>query len=112
MLNKVILDNNPIVPIFSSLLKVNVLSDFAEYFRSLIFSKDDKVLEKLLFLIGVTALTAKTVATIKKIVKLWDWLPSHIWNSANLNGKKMKEKYGDCFVCITGFTEGIGRGYA
>ena len=80
MLNKVILDNNPIVPIFSSLLKVNILSDSAEYFRSLLFSKDDKVLEKLLFLIGVTALTAKTVAAIKKIVKLWDWLPSHIWN--------------------------------
>lgn len=30
----------------------------------------------------------------------------------SLNASALKHRYGDCFVAITGFTEGIGRGYA
>lgn len=113
MLTQMILDNNPIVNLTSRLVsKISLLSDISNYLRGLLFNKPDLNLEKLLFLIGTTAITLQAVSFIMKMIKSWSWLPKHFINAGSLSASKMKERYGDCYVCVTGFTEGIGRGYS
>jgi 17beta-estradiol 17-dehydrogenase / very-long-chain 3-oxoacyl-CoA reductase len=60
----------------------------------------------------VAALTYKTSSILYKTWLSWGWVPSHFQNEAKLNGPALKNKYGDCWVVITGFTQGIGRGFA
>lgn len=43
---------------------------------------------------------------------MWSWLPSHFRNYKNFNEKELKEKYGHCYVLITGAADGIGYAYA
>ena len=113
MLKTVLLDYNPIVHVTSKLLNgAPILADAADYIRSLIFEKDDLVLEKLLFLLGVTTITLKSACFLGKFMKRWSWIPKHILDQKKVTSSNLKERYGDCFVLITGFTQGIGRGYA
>ena len=108
-----LLDYNPVIALLNKLTeKAAVLADAADYLRSLIFPKDDPNLQKALFLLGVAALTYKTASWMHKTVSLFSWLPSHFVNAKRLTAVNLKRKYGDCFVAITGFTEGIGRAYA
>lgn len=84
----------------------------SDYIKSLLFNKDDETLQKLLFLTGVATLTYKSSSWLYKNWRSWEWLPSHFANEAKLNGPALKKKYGDCWVVITGFTQGIGHGFA
>lgn len=105
MLKSVLLDHNPVVSLFSTLTeKISVFGDFSNYIRSLLFNKDDNVLEKLLFLIGVATLTYKTTSAIVKNLLYWKWLPQHIINNKKMTSARLKERYGECYVAITGFT--------
>lgn len=113
MLKSTLLDYNPVARLFSGIVStIAPLGDFATYIRSLLFNKDDEVLEKLLFLLGTAALTYKTGRFLYNIGRYWNWVPSHIANAKKLTESNLKQRYGTCFVVITGFTEGIGRAYA
>jgi len=113
MLKTVLLDYNPIVYTFNKLLThAPLLADTADYLRSLIFEKDDQVLEKVLFLLGVTTITLKTACAVAKFIGKWSWIPKHMIDQGKVSSNNLKERFGDCFVLITGFTQGIGRGYA
>lgn len=113
MLKDVLLDYNPIIKITNGLFSsVPLLADIADHIKGLIFNKDDQNLEKLLFLVGVAAITYKTTTFISRTWQSWKWVPEHIINQSKLNGPALKDKYGDCWVVITGFTEGIGHGFA
>lgn len=113
MWKTVLLDYNPVVRATTSLLThAPFLADSVDYLRTLIFEKDDIVLEKVLFLLGVTTLTLKAASVVSKFIRKWSWIPKHILDQKKVSSASLKERYGDCFVLITGFTQGIGRGYA
>ena len=113
MIKTVLLDYNPFVRLFSNLTeKVSILGETSNYLRSLLFNKDDKVLEKMLFLIGCTALTLHSTCFIGKLIKKWGWIPGHLMAQSKVTTQNLKERYGDCYVLITGFTSGIGLAYA
>lgn len=112
-IQKIIIDHNPILSIFNKLFpKLTIFADLTNYLKELLFPINDPILKKLLFLIGTTTLTYQTISIIYKIIKSWKWVPKNFYHQITFSGSKMKERYGDCYVCITGFTEGIGRGYA
>ncbi len=50
----------------------------------------------------------KGAALIKRFAVLFGMYFKHQANQAKVSAKMLKEKYGDCWVAITGFTEGIG----
>ena len=113
MLKSALLDYNPVAQLLNKSLPTSgLISDLAAHFRSLLLSKPDPNLEKILFLLGATALTAKAACLIRKLVRNWGWLPGYIAGQKNVSAEKLKQTYGDCYVLITGFTQGIGRGYA
>ena len=113
MLKGVLCDWNPVVRLANGVFEASpLLQGVSDYAHSLLFNKDDESLRKVLFLAGVTALTAKMGGWLYKTWKSWKWVPAHFRNEANLNGSALKKKYGDCWVVITGFTQGIGRGFA
>lgn len=113
MLKSTLIDYNPVAMFFSRIAStVTPLGDLASYIRSLLFNKNDEVLEKILFLFGATALTYKAARMFQSMICYWNWVPSHIANSKKLTENNLKQRYGTCFVVITGFTEGIGRAYA
>lgn len=61
MLKSVLVDYNPVALLLNQLVsKVPVLGELSDHFRSLLFSKDDTNWEKLLFLLGIAAITYKT----------------------------------------------------
>lgn len=91
MLKSVLLDHNPVVSLFSTLTsKIAVFGDLTNYLRSLLFNKDDQILEKILFLIGVTTLTFKTASFLTKNILYWKWLPQHILNTRKVTSVKLK----------------------
>lgn len=91
MLKSVFLDHNPIVSLYSSLTeKLPLFGDFAGYIRSLLFAKEDKVLEKLLFLIGVASLTLKAAKFLRNTALYWKWLPTHLLNSNKVSSLKLR----------------------
>lgn len=113
MLKTLLVDYNPIVRLANYTFESSpFLQGISDYLKSLIFNKDDENLKKLLFLIGATALTYTAGSQLHKVWHSWSWIPSHFRNHSKLNGPALKKKYGDCWVVITGFTQGIGRGYA
>jgi hypothetical protein len=59
-------------------------------------------------LFGALSLTVKGAALIKRLRVLLNIYLKHQVNQAKVSAKMLKEKYGDCWVAITGFTEGIG----
>jgi hypothetical protein len=113
MLKAVLVDYNPVARLANYAFEASpFLQGMSDYAKSLLFSKEDDGLKKLLFLVGVAALTFKAGSQLRKLWSTWNWLPSHFLNEARLSGPALKRKYGDCWVVITGFTQGIGRGFA
>jgi hypothetical protein len=43
---------------------------------------------------------------------MWKWIPSHIKNQKRVTEENLKARYGDCYIVITGCTEGIGLSFA
>jgi hypothetical protein len=112
-LKTVLVDYNPVAQLLTKAVsKVGLLGDFADYLRSLLFTKDDANLEKLLFLLGISAMTLHAGCVLTKSIKKWKWVPKHLAASSKLTSENLKQRYGNCFVLITGFKQGIGRGYA
>lgn len=86
MLKSVLIDYNPVFHIFDKLTnKLGIVGDLSSYLRELIFDKDDKVLEKMLFLIGMTAITLKTAKTLSNTICKWNWIPKYIIGSKQLS---------------------------
>jgi hypothetical protein len=113
MLKGVLCDWNPVARLGNSAFEASsLLQGVSDYAQSLLFNKTDESLRKVLFLAGVAAITAQVGGWLYKTWKSWSWLPAHYLNEAALNGPALKKKYGDCWVVITGFTQGIGRGFA
>jgi hypothetical protein len=113
MLKGVLYDWNPVARITNSAFEASLLLQGAsDYAQSLLFDKTDESLRKILFVAGVAALTAKVGGWLCRTWRSWSWVPAHFRNVAALNGPALKKKYGDCWVVITGFTQGIGRGFA
>ncbi len=113
MLKGVLCDWNPVVRLANAAFEASpLLQGASDYAQSLLFNKGDETLRKVLFVAGVAALTAKVGGWLHRTWRSWNWVPSHFRNEARLNGPALKQKYGDCWVVITGFTQGIGRGFA
>ena len=66
----------------------------------------------MLFLLGITTLTLKSLHMLHNTISNWSWLPKYLTFSSQLSKQRLKQVYGDTFVMITGFTQGIGHGYA
>jgi 17beta-estradiol 17-dehydrogenase / very-long-chain 3-oxoacyl-CoA reductase len=113
MLKSLLVDYNPVARVSQYLFHSSpLLQGVADYLRQLLFNKDDETLEKLLFLAGVAALTYSTGKVLREAWGSWGWVLPHFVNQGRLNGPALKKKYGNCWVVITGFTQGIGRGFA
>ena len=118
MLKSILVDYNPVARVFNSLFNFSILSRVADYLGSFVNTTDtfvnttDKELKNLLFLTGVSTLTIASLRWLYSSCKAWSWLYPHYVNASKLSADALAKKYGKCWVLITGFTEGIGRGFA
>ena len=113
MLKTVLVDYNPVALLLNQLVtKVPVLGELSDHLRGLLFSKDDPALEKLLFLLGIASITYKVGSVLYRTLDTWSWVPRHLLNKGKATAENLRKRYGNCYVCITGFTDGIGKGYA
>lgn len=104
---------NPVGLAFNWIFKhLQILSDISQYICSLIFSKASIGLRSSLFLLGLGSITWKVGYTFYKQLKFWSFLPQHLRNEKNFNPTLFKQKYGNCYVLITGAADGIGYAYA
>jgi len=91
MLKSVLIDYNPIALLINKTFeKVSLFADISNYIKNLIFDKDDANLEKLLFLIGVGAITYQTGQFLHLTFKNWSWLPGHIVDTRKFDPKRLK----------------------
>jgi hypothetical protein len=112
MLKSILVDYNPVARVFNSLFNFStLLSRVADYLGSFV-NTTDKELKNLLFLTGVSTLTVASLRWLYSSCKAWSWLYPHYVNASKLSADALAKKYGKCWVLITGFTEGIGRGFA
>lgn len=113
MLKNVVVDYNPVAKVTEALFnKVSLLGKLSDYLHGLLCGKQENSLQNALFLLGVASLTYKTVSFAWQTLNSWKWLPGYLQRQQRLSASALKEKYGDCYVLITGFTEGIGYGFA
>jgi hypothetical protein len=112
MLKSILVDYNPVARVFNSLFNFSsLLGKLADYLGSFV-NTTDKELKNLLFLTGVSAITITSLRWLYSTCKAWSWLFPHYLNASKLSADALTKKYGKCWVLITGFTEGIGRGFA
>ena len=67
MLKNILVDYNPIVKISNKIFeKFTLLANLSDHIKGLLFDSSDKSLEKILFLLGITAITYKTASFLYK----------------------------------------------
>ena len=89
-----------------------ILSDAIEGVTSVVLKGMPQNWGKYLYCIGSIALTVTIFRKLSQTCQSWHWIFSHNANLKNLNKQNLIKKYGDCWIGITGFTEGIGWAYA
>lgn len=58
-------------------------------------------------------MTYKTGHFVHEKIQTWGWIPSHFITKSKFSIEKFQETYGiNCYVCITGFSDGIGKAYS
>ena len=68
---------------------------------------------RLLFCLGFGVLAYKLFSLIYKASPVVTGIAKHFYYKSSFNKLKFKEKYGaNCWALVTGFTEGIGFGFA
>ena len=72
----------------------------------------DKNAGRFLFSLGVSVITYSLFLRLYKTYQNWKWIPRHLLNRQKVTEWNLKSKYGDCYVVVTGCTEGIGLSYA
>lgn len=113
MLKTLLVDYNPVARLSNYLFNASpFLQGIANHIKDLVFNKDDETLQKILFLAGVTAMTYKTWKVLYEAWGSWGWIFPHMAHQSKLNAAALKQRYGNCWVVITGYTQGIGRGFA
>lgn len=87
---------------------VPLLADLSVHFGSLLLNSISPNWQKLLVFAGAAAITASTALYINKFYVFANIFIKHKLNQAKSSAELLKSKYGDCWIAITGFTEGIG----
>jgi hypothetical protein len=109
----ILIDSNPIAKAIQYIFsKSELLENLSIYIRDLLFKNTDNKTTNLFFAIGVIFTTYKTLSYLHAHCKMWKWIPSHIRNQNRVNEAFLKQTYGDCYVIITGCTEGIGLSFS
>lgn len=113
MLKNLVVDHNPIAKVAESVFsKWSLLSKLTDYLHGLLCGKREDTLRNALFLLGIAAITYKVTALLWRGCRGFQWLPTYFIRQGRLSGSALKERYGNCYVLITGFTEGIGYCFA
>ncbi len=108
-----LVDYNPIARALNKLFNWSgLLSDLSRFFGSILLHKSSTRVSNFFFAAGVLGLSWKVLHGLWRQYQLWNWVPSHFRNRETVNEQQLKDKYGNCFVVITGCTEGIGLAYA
>jgi hypothetical protein len=81
-----------------------LLEDLTNYFAGLACQGIPDSTKKLLFAIGTVAITYKVLMFLFRFYRRWRWLPTHLLNQRRVLPQHLKQKYGDCYVVITGCT--------
>lgn len=82
----------------------NLFSDLSGYFAQLLLKGVSPPVERLLFAIGVVSITYQITKKAYDRLRLYRWAPRHFLNRKRLSGLSLRQRYGDCFVVITGCT--------
>jgi hypothetical protein len=89
-----------------------LLADLSDYGSDLLCQAQSLKLKQYLFWLGVGALSYKVYNFMHVFMKNWAWAPIHFHKHKALNESNIKQRYGNCYALITGFTEGIGLGFS
>ena len=112
MLNHII-EYNPVTWVGEKLFsRSKLLTNLAAYFSNLFVNSASSSTQKLLFAIGLASITYKISLSLYNNYKFWKFLPIFLHNQSQFDPNKLKEKYGDCYVLITGAADGIGYAYS
>ena len=104
-----LLFRNPIIRIVDAFAtKIPLVAQLSNHFSSIFLRSIPPNWKKLLLLVGALTLTVRGASLLKRIATVLNIFIEHQANQAKVSAKLLKEKYGDCWVAITGFTEGIG----
>jgi hypothetical protein len=109
-----IIDFNPVTRSINSIFSHSKLLERLSNYLADLFCKNTVSTSagKLLFAIGAISVTYKLIHFLHSQYKMWRWIPAHMHNRKHLSSEGLKAKYGDCYVVITGCTEGIGLSFA
>lgn len=75
-----IVDLNPIARGLQWVFRSRLLSDLTDYFYGLLFQPRFDKTSRLLFTVGIAAITYRSLAFAYKQYKAWSWLPAHFRN--------------------------------
>lgn len=104
-----VLVRNPVLKLFNSVISnIPVLSELSAHFGSLFLNSISQNWQKLLVFAGAAAITATSALYLRKLYIFVNIFITHRANQAKSSAELLKKKYGDCWVVVTGFTEGIG----
>ena len=99
------IDYNPIALAFNWLAGHSKLfTNAAEYFAGLFVKQAPAPAEKFLTAMGVSSITYFLLNKLYTMYKLYEWAPKHFQNRKQLSKSYLKDKYGDCYVVVTGCT--------
>jgi hypothetical protein len=103
------LKNNIFLNLFNKIFKSSqFLSELVDYFYGLISPKEGDNIRKYLFLLGLSVMTYHSIYFIANTIKHSIWISKHFYYQTKINKENIVKKYGNCWIVITGFTEGIG----
>lgn len=112
MLNHII-EHNPVTWAGQKLFSHStLLTNLATYFSNLFLNSASSKVQKFLFAIGLASITYKLSLSLYNNYQFWKFLPSYLRNRSQYNPQSLKERYGDCYVLITGAADGIGYAYS
>lgn len=107
-----LIDCNPLALGINKLANISPLfSGLSQYLAGLFLNNAPAPVEKALTAIGISAITFAALWKIYKTLSFWRWVPAHYANRKTVTSTNLKEKYGDCFVVVTGCTDGIGYAF-
>jgi hypothetical protein len=105
MINR-IFDHNPVTITLNKIFeKSSFITRFFSYIGDLFYRPIiDKNAGRFFFGIGVGAITFKLCYTLYKTYQNWKWIPRHLQNRKKVSELNLKNRYGDCYVVVTGCT--------